>query len=154
MSGSWLPQQFPNLTDQTCEVTSPAKKKYNCIAWAAGNDTRNWWPDPTGLNAFWPVGVPVEVTFPAFIEAYKTLGYEVCEDGSLEAGIEKIAIYGQLTSEGLLEPTHAARQLESGEWTSKLGKLEDVRHSTIGAVEGPLYGTAMFYMSRTRQTAR
>ena len=32
-------------------------------------------------------------------------------------------------------PSHAARQLPSGHWTSKLGKAEDIRHSTLEAVE-------------------
>jgi hypothetical protein len=37
-------------------------------------------------------------------------------------------------------PTHAALQLESGDWTSKLGDFEDISHSTIEAVSGPVYG--------------
>jgi hypothetical protein len=54
----------------------------------------------------------------AFIQAYKSLGYELCDNSELEAGFEKIAIYA--TSDG--EPTHAARQLSVGLWTSKLGR--------------------------------
>lgn len=149
MPGSWPPHELPNLSDNTCEITSPAKKRYNCIAWAAGNDTRNWWPDPIGVG-FWPVGVPREVTLNAFLAAYRTLGYEVCANASLEAGLEKIAIFAQLNADGLLEPTHATLQLGSGEWTSKLGPFEDIRHKTLDAVEGPVYGTAMFYMARRR----
>ena len=151
MPGSWSPNDFPNLTPDTCEVTSEAKKRYNCIAWAAGNNTRNWWPTP-GPEAYWPPGVPREVTFDAFIRAYKTLGYEVTDNNTLEPGLEKIAIFGKLNLDGLLEPTHAALQLASGEWTSKLGKLEDIQHVTLAGVEGPIYGTAMFYMVRPRRT--
>lgn len=149
MPGSWPQHELPNLTDATCEITSPAKRRYNCIAWAAGNDTRNWWPDPAGIG-FWPPSIPREVTFNAFLAAYRTLGYEVCADASLQQGTEKIAVFGQLNADGLLEPTHAALQLESGLWTSKLGPFEDVRHATLEAVEGPVYGTALFYMSRKR----
>jgi len=152
MPGSWPQHELPNLTDANCAITSPKKRGYNCIAWAAGNDTRNWWPDPVGIG-YWPQGVPREVTFNAFLAAYRTLGYEVCADASLEEGREKIAIYGQLNADGLLEPTHAALQLESGQWTSKLGNFEDIRHTDVGSVEGPLYGTAMFYMSRKRRAA-
>lgn len=150
MTGSWPQHELPNLTDDNCQITSSAKKRYNCIAWAAGNDTRNWWPDPMGIG-FWPKGAPREVTFDAFIKAYRTLGYELCDNNELEAGSEKIAIFGQFNADGLLEPTHAALQLASGEWTSKLGPFEDVRHETLTAVEGPVYGTAMFYMSRKRR---
>jgi len=149
MAGSWQTDDFPKLTVATCEITSPAKKGYNCIAWAAGNNTRNWWPAPEPF-AFWPAGVPREVTFDAFIKAYRTLGYELCDSGLLEPGREKIAIFGNLNPDGLLEPTHAALQLVSGEWTSKLGKLEDIRHVTLDNVEGRMYGTAMFYMARHR----
>jgi hypothetical protein len=147
---SWSSADFPNLTADTCEITSPAKKGYNCIAWAAGNNRRNWWPAPPETGAVWPAGVPREVTFDAFIKAYRTLGYEVCDSAVLEQGVEKIAIFGKLNADGLLEPTHAALQLASGEWTSKLGKLEDVRHVTLDGVEGRMYGTAMFYMARPR----
>jgi hypothetical protein len=94
--------------------------------------------------------VPREVTFDAFIKAYGTLDYELCDSAVLEPGLEKTAIFGNLNLDGLLEPTHAALQPVSGEWTSKLGKLEDIRHVTLGAVEGRLYGTAMFYMGRRR----
>jgi hypothetical protein len=149
MPGSWPQHELPHLSDNTCEITSPAKRRYNCIAWAAGSDTRNWWPDPVGVG-FWPAGVPREVTFNAFLAAYRTLGYEVCANALLEAGLEKIAIFGQLNAAGLLEPTHAALQLDSGDWTSKLGPFEDVRHKTLDAVEGPVYGTALFYMARRR----
>lgn len=149
MSGSWRNTDFPNLTEDNCEITSKAKRGYNCIAWAAGDDQRAWWP-VLGPEAYWPPGVPIEVTFDAFIQAYGTLGYEVTDNNKLEPGLEKIAIFGRLNPEGLLEPTHAALQLASGEWTSKLGKLEDIRHVALDGVEGPLYGTAMFYMARRR----
>jgi hypothetical protein len=146
--GSWPPHELPNLTAESCEVTSVSDPLYNCIAWAAGNNTNNWWPDPWGIG-YWPAGVPRLVTRESFIQAYATLGYKPCKDGSLETGLEKIAIYG-LGQTGLEVPTHAALQLESGEWTSKLGPFEDVRHKTIHAVNGPIYGKPICYMSRKR----
>jgi hypothetical protein len=71
--------------------------------------------------------VPREVTFDAFIKAYGTLDYELSDSAVLEPGLEKTAIFGKLNLDGLLEPTHAALQLVSGEWTSKLGKLDWMR---------------------------
>jgi hypothetical protein len=60
--------------------------------------------------------VPREVTVSAFVQLYSTLGYTACQDGSLELGFEKVAIYalGKVVK-------HAARQLPNGKWTSKLG---------------------------------
>jgi hypothetical protein len=150
MPGSWPAHELPNLTDETCEITSLPSRQYNCIAWAAGDDQRVWWPDPFGISA-WPVGAPRTVTMDAFVKAYETRGYTLCYDNSLEPGLEKVAIYG-ITSpvDGTTTPTHAALQLESGEWTSKLGPFEDVRHKKIEDVNGPVYGRALFFMSRLR----
>lgn len=67
----------------------------------------------------------MELTLEAFIAAYASLGYEPCDDGRLEPGIEKVVIY---TLSG--KPTHAARQLSKGTWTSKLGKDVDIEHET------------------------
>ena len=47
-------------------------------------------------------------------------------------------------------PTHAALQLESGAWTSKLGDFEDIEHVTVDAVNGPLYGRPVAFLSRRR----
>jgi hypothetical protein len=99
---------------------------------------------------FWPVSAPREVTMQAFLAAFATLGFEACRDGAFEAGVEKIVLMGRRDATGLIVPTHAARQLESGAWTSKLGSLEDIRHETVDAMEGPLYGAAVAYMSRRR----
>jgi hypothetical protein len=63
----------------------------------------------------------------------------------LEQGQEKIAIYAR---DG--EPTHAARQLEDGSWTSKLGPSVDISHAATSAVEGSLYGAVVRYMRRVR----
>ncbi len=113
----WL----PNLVDFS--VTSESTLQYNCLAWALGDDSR--WIDPTGENAYWPEGVSDDDTVDSVIDLFRLVGYELCEDGSLEAGYEKIAVYAVNGS-----PTHAARQLEDGRWTSKLGKYEDIVHAT------------------------
>jgi hypothetical protein len=150
MPGSWPPQDHPYLTAETCAITSPRSYRYNCIAWAAGVDTDYWWPDPMGIGR-WPADAPRVVTMEAFVRAFETRGYKLCYDSSLEAGVEKVAIYGKTNpSDGLTIPTHAARQLESGEWTSKMGSLEDVQHKTADDVNGRVYGKPVYYMSRPR----
>lgn len=99
---------------------------------------------------YWPPSVPREVTVEAFVLAYETLGYRLYFTGSLEGKLEKIAIFAIRNLDGSVTPTHAALQLESGEWTSKLGKLQDIRHKSVDSVNGPLYGTVFCYMSRPR----
>lgn len=147
MTRRWPALGLPGLNPSTSRITSPEATYYNCIAWAAGEDWRWWWPAP-GV-AYWPPGVEASETIEAFIEAFKTLGYSECMDGSLETGVEKVALFGSGPA-GREAPTHAARQLESGEWTSKLGPLEDIVHSNVGDVEGPEYGRAIGYLSRPR----
>lgn len=149
MSGSWQGTDFPGLTDTNHKITSPASTRYNCIAWAAGDTQRKWWPD-TGPIGHWPESVPREETTDAFVRAYGTLGFAVCLDGGLEEGIEKIALYGEGPA-GVEVPTHAALQLASGQWTSKLGDFEDISHSTVEAVAGPCYGRVLCYLSRPRR---
>jgi hypothetical protein len=146
MPGSWPPNDLPNLAGNNHVVTSPLSQRYNCIAWAAGIDGQWWWPNG---RYYWPPNVPREETVEAFIRAYGTIGYIECDNGLLEAGIEKVAIYA--TSDGgNLTPTHAARQLPDGRWTSKLGGFEDIEHTDLQAVNCPVYGEAVTYLSRPR----
>jgi hypothetical protein len=84
---------------------------------------------------------------PAFVAAFETLGYLPCRDASREDGIEKVAIYA-VVWEGLLVPQHASRQLATGEWTSKMGRLEDITHRACDDVNGRIYGTPWQILSR------
>jgi hypothetical protein len=99
---------------------------------------------------YWPISVPRKADLESFVAAFATLGFVVCDDSNLDPGVEKIAIYGVRDVAGSIVPTHAARQLDSGAWTSKLGALEDISHRTTEAVCGPLYGTPCVIMSRPR----
>lgn len=134
---------FPNLRDNGYSITSLAAIEYNCIAWAAGDTEAWWWPDPLNLG-YWPSGIPREETIESFIKLYRTLGYAVCKNVGYEDGFEKIAIY--VDSNG--KPTHIARQLRSGHWTSKLGQLEDIEHTTLESLGGSQYGTVAVIMKR------
>ena len=141
-----LTQTFPNLTSGNSRKTSEASNDYNCIAWAADDATRFWWPDENGFG-YWPEGnnIPREVSLSAFIAAYESIGYAVCDDGKVESAFEKIAIY---TKEN--RPTHAARQLPSGKWTSKLGTYIDIEHASLNDVSGNSYGTVSCFLKRQR----
>jgi len=137
---------FPDLTRTGYRVTSPSDAVYNCVAWAAGLTDSWWWPDPDGFD-YWPTGIDRDRTVPAFTAALSTVGYSPCGDGLLETGWEKAAIYA--TDEG---PTHAARQLPDGRWTSKLGPDEDIEHALEGLC-GAAYGVVVQFLRRARAQA-
>lgn len=142
--------RFPNLTRGEYEVTSNETADYNCIAHAAGKNDNWWWPDDP--PSYWPDGHDKTETLEAFVKAYATVGF--AHDGNhnfeLEVGIEKIAIY--IDADGV--PTHAARQLSDGTWTSKLGEWEDIQHKTLQAMEdsgglGLGYGKVAIILKRS-----
>ena len=149
MPGNWSSHDLPGLTEGNTEITSPETPRYNCISWAAGEDFRVWWPDPMMIG-YWPPGVERAETRQAFLCAYAALGFTPCANGNIEPETEKIALFGK-GEVGDEIPTHAALQLESGKWTSKLGSFEDIIHSSIEAVAGPAYGAVICYLSRPRR---
>jgi len=136
---------FPNLRVSRFQVTSPPSDVYNCIAWAVGQTSIWWWPldDPLDDVPYWPAGAPCEVTIPAFVAAFATLGYVDCDNDANEVGWEKVALF----ADGQQTPTHAARQLPSGRWTSKLGESDDIEHE-LHALEGDLYGRVIVLLKR------
>src|SRR6266496_4231880 len=115
---------FPHLQTSPYSVESEQSVYYNCIAWAAGVTDDWWWPEE---GSHWPIE-PKETAVRSFVLAFAALGYEPCEERALESGYEKVAIYAD--AGGI--PTHMARQLPTGLWTSKCGKLEDIIHALEG----------------------
>jgi hypothetical protein len=140
--GNLLPGSFKCSSDPTGHLPCWG---YNCIAWAAGKTDKWWWPiaDPC---AFWPIPLdpkdPVSVA--QFIKAFATERYAVCRHGRFENGYEKVAIFVDPSG----EPTHAARLLPNGVWTSKMGRGEDIEHPALVVVEGRLYGTVKVFLKR------
>ena len=144
-----LEELFPGLASSSFQITSPKSPDYNCIAWAANDQSSWWWPDddPDNDAVWWPAGVAREETLAAFVAAYATIGYTPCADEEHQAGREKIAIFAG--EDG--RPTHAARQLPTGRWTSKLGLMEDIEHE-LHALEGDNYGRVVQILSRTMES--
>jgi hypothetical protein len=155
---SWVPGKFENLAvagfdvvrDCTSDRTAGLPANYNCIAWAAGKDSEWWWPlDVAGY--YWPKGLPKESlsleTLENFINAFKTESYTECQTSDHEEGFEKVAIF--TNQQG--RPTHAARSLPNGAWTSKLGGGEDIQHPTLESIEGRTYGKAATFLKRRIQ---
>lgn len=128
-----LEEYFPDLGNAEWKTTSPQTNEYNCIAWALGESVRWWWPDVMGTG-YWPPDAPREESIAAFEFVLEKAGFTACESQQLEPGIEKIALFSKDD-----RPTHAARQLPGGYWTSKLGVFEDIEHELRG-LEGAIYG--------------
>lgn len=133
---------FPGLNDSNTDPASDATAAYNCIAWAAEDTTRWWWPIPAP-PFYWPETAPKAVTVPAFLAVFADLGYNPCDSAGLEAGYEKVALYVRA---GV--PTHAARQLSTGRWTSKIGQAEDIDHASLDCLEGDNYGGVFIILRR------
>lgn len=149
--------QFPNLTHANSRPTSQHHPGYNCIAWAAGDTSRKWWP-AAGLQAgttmggvYWPTSVPFGTlpTPAVFVQGFSTEGWSACGDGGFQPLVVRLAFY--VGQDGMV--LHAARQVVGG-WTSKLGEHIDIFHSDLSAVEGPAYGTVGFFMEKRGALAR
>jgi hypothetical protein len=149
---------FENLGEHDYDQkdVSPQDINYNCIAWAAGENHRRWWPTKRLGGYWWPPQLPQdEETKENFICAFELLGYRVCKNSNRKEGLEKIAMY--LDPQGI--PTHMARQIDSGGfiWWSKCGDFEDIKHKTLFALEGEKfkngesgYGNAIVFLHRRR----
>ncbi len=62
------------------------------------------------------------------------LGFRESTDTEWQPGATNVALFAR---DG--HPMHAARQIEGGQWTSKLGSLQDIVHD-LRAIEGDRYG--------------
>jgi hypothetical protein len=134
-----LYNDFPLLRKEWHEITSPSTNVYNCLAWAAGDNTKRW--DP-GYPWYWPINLR-EVTIDSFVKVYESIGFVCCDDQCFEDGFEKIVIFLKLDG----TPTHVARMIKQDVFTSKLGNSYDISHSK-DALNGSKYGYPVIYMRR------
>jgi hypothetical protein len=139
MSKPWE-KKLPNLGIWICR--SKRTRDYNCFAFAIRDETRRW--EPYGYH--WPEGAKKGYSADCLIDAYRTEGFEVCADGALVEGREKIVIY--LNDQGGF--LHAARQEPNGNWKSKLGDEEDIEHQSPESLISDEYGKPRIFMERAR----
>ncbi len=138
---SWVNERFIHI-NESFVVTSPCDF-YNCIAHALGRSTGLIWP--SSKDGEWPADIALTDNISSFAEMLARHNYEPCTTSSVEAGFEKIALY---TKDRYVK--HAARQLDSGRWTSKLGyKDYDIAHHSLEDLEGKRYGYAKDFFRRT-----
>lgn len=135
----WINQLFPRLAAEGYEITSAATDDYNCIGYAAG-DTSNWWSHKKGYR--WPNATRTPL-IQGLIEVFQGLQFEHCEEAGFEDGFQKVALYAKGD-----RWKHAAVQLPNGEWSSKLGPDEDIRHLTPESLNSDAYGEVHCIMRR------
>lgn len=148
--------KFPKLRENISYTNhSKCTRDYNCIAWAVGVDYTKYWPIKNDAHYSWFPDIPYEATITNFILFFLKFGYTQCEDGSLNDEFEKVALYGQRTLRMIYKPTHAAKQLPDGKWTSKLGiEAQDIIHNSESDICGREYGDVIMYFSRKKIIAK
>lgn len=142
MTEEVLVARHPGLRRGEFRLTSPATRSYNCIAWAAEDDSR-WWATTEFELYYWPTGAPRENTVEGWAAALASVGYERCAEVIPDPGVTHVALYGR---DG--EALHVARQLPNGRWTSKLGQNVDIEHE-LEALVGDDYGSVAMIMRRS-----
>jgi hypothetical protein len=139
--------QFPDLnSDSKFRISSSVDFKYNCIAYALIITDKWVWPLKDKDGIWWPEELPKNIAINTFIKLFELKSYSVCENGEMEDGFQKIVIYTEEANPN--EVTHAARQLNDGNWTSKLGSGNDIIHSDPSSIEGEIYGKVSTFMKR------
>lgn len=137
--------EFPLLFESGYCVSIPKDPIYNCIAFAAGDIFKKW--DSSMLPApgyYWPPGATRGRHPDDLKSAFEAIGYQVCAGHDLEEGFEKVALY--VNAQGRW--VHASRQDENGQWLSKLGDEEDIRHRSPHCFAGSGYGEVIYFMKR------
>jgi len=140
-----LAEIFPKLSASHWEKRSDPEKHYNCLAWAFGSNNE-WWESLRYQGYYWPTGIPREDTVDNWVKIAEIHGFELCADAELEIGFEKLAIYVDRFG----DPGHIVRSADDGGWLSKLGKLEDIWHDSLEAIECEAYGTASIFLKKSR----
>jgi hypothetical protein len=127
-----IERDFPKLAADGWKKTSQATSDYNCFAFAL-HDQDHWYSPLPICGYCWPADeIPRNATLQTMIELYRYEGgFEPCEDGDYQEGFEKIALYVNQAG----NVTHAARQVDSRTWTSKLGNLADIEHPLLSSLE-------------------
>ena len=137
---TWLNVSFPHLRSEGFVVVDPPSIRYNCIAYAAG-DTGRWW-DYT-RRGYWPPHATRSERIERLQEVFAGLGFEECEDASVEPGYQKIALY---EDQGVWE--HATVQMPNGAWRSKMGPGPVIEHRSPESLSGGPYGEVHCFMRR------
>ena len=83
-----MENMLPGLIASGFQITSPGSGVYNCIAWAAGDNT-DWWDYSPGR--YWPEWAPRSPEVEALVQVFAGLGYAICDNGEKEEGYDDVA---------------------------------------------------------------
>lgn len=132
ISSQELQQSFPKLTDNNHKRASKATARYNCLAFACG-DERKWWEPRPGGRFHWPPSVRPNTSLATVAGIFIADGYRETNDRDAESGYLKVAIYVELDD----IDTYSHVALSDGiTWKSKLGKGQDIEHDSLDLLEG------------------
>lgn len=127
-----LISRFPKLSLDNHETKSKATPRYNCVAFARGDD-RHWWePGLYGGKYYWPPELQEGDLLESWKKVFTLKGYKETKNREVEPGFEKVAIYVGLND---FRPSHVAVS-DGHVWKSKLGKGQDISHSSLDILEG------------------
>ena len=136
-------------------ITAAPTMVYNCIAWALGQRNDWWEPHAPGSipdqRGHWPAGLPHNRDPETLRQLFHQEGFTDCENGDFDPVVVKIALYRMRDADGSYRWTHAARQLKTGLWTSKLGSSYEVTHRNPDDLDGTLYGAVYAYLAKPRR---
>jgi len=125
-----LEAKFLKLQSGNYNHASDATPRYNCLAFVNGDHRHLWEAGKNGGRYHWPKGI--SDTLDGWTEIFTREGYELTDNREIEPGFEKVAIYIDL---GDLLPGHVAMS-DGRVWKSKLGRLQDIEHSSLDLLEG------------------
>ncbi len=143
--------KWPRLRPDNWRKTSDATGRYNCLAFANDNERKWWEAGQHGGIFYWPPGI--KDTLDGWVEMFVRQGYELTADREIEPGFEKIAIYIDLSD---MLPSHVAKS-DGRSWKSKLGRYQDIEHSSLDLLEGDQaceYGIVEKVLRRRIKTVR
>jgi len=103
------------------------------------DDQNWWWPDVHGIY-YWPPGITRSETIQSFSEMFSSFGFSKIPEDDVVNFEESVVLY---TSGS--DPKHAARKLDNGHWSSKIGQYKDIEHTLYGLAAGMYGNPTHFY---------
>lgn len=139
---------WPNLKlSENFIFTSKKRKGHNCVGWALDDEVKDL--DMLVFKNIYNLNPDsLDHTVKGYAKIFSERhGYLKCENDSVEEGYEKIALYGDEDNDF----KHVARQLDNGNWVSKMGTLEDIEHFDLTSLIGDEYGLPKMFMKRLKK---
>jgi len=132
-----IASHFPNLKrNNNFTFTSVSTEDYNCVAWI--NDILDEWVQ------FYDANGNYDFSLDRYIKYFESYGYLINDNSDKQEGFTKIAISFDKDKNF----KHVCKQLPNGEWSSKLGDWEDIKHNNPIDLLGRSYGVDVLFMMK------